>query len=104
MVLRSSFSSIPSLRGSWWGITLFSPICVVFFFDKPPPSRRLLPSWIVASLFDVFDELQRLLDFSAAPSSSPWRRLGVRRSGRLSAVIRHTCSARRTAFSSPVPA
>ena len=37
MVLRSSFSSIPSLRGSWWGITLFSPICVVFFFDKPPP-------------------------------------------------------------------
>ena len=62
MVLRSSFSSIPSLRGSWWGITLFSPICVVFSSTNIPFSRRLFPSWNAASVFDVFVGLQRPLD------------------------------------------
>ena len=91
MLLRSSFPSIlPLFEGVLVGNhPVLSHLCRVFC-HKYPPSRRLLPSWNVASVFDVFDGLQRPLDFSAAPSSSTRRRLGVRRSGRLSAVIRHT--------------
>ena len=66
MLLRSFFSSILTLfEGvSVWNHPVLSNLCRSFF-DRRPPSRRLFPSWNVASVFAVFDGWLRPLDFSA---------------------------------------
>ena len=81
MLHRSSFSSIlPLFEGVSVGDhPVLSRLCRGFFDQRPPPSWRLFPSWKVASVFVVFDGLQRPLDFfrPSTPLRLPPRRCVV---------------------------
>ena len=92
MLHRSSFSSIlPLFEGVSVGYhPVLSHLCSVFFDKRPPPLGASFHRGTWRQCLPSSTDYSGHWTFSAAPSSSPWRRLGVRRSGRLSAVIRHT--------------